>query len=105
VPRVRPPGDRHGPRAQHPGALRVGLPRRHRLARHGPGDFRAWSEVHLGGRWHAFDARYDVPRIGRIAMVRGRDAGDVPMITSFGPIRLDSLQVFCEEAKGRIAAE
>jgi hypothetical protein len=46
-----------------------------------------------------------VPRIGRIAMVRGRDAGDVPMITSFGPIRLDSLQVFCEEAKGRIAAE
>ncbi len=71
----------------------------------GPGDFCAWSEVYLGGRWYAFDARYNQPRIGRVVMVRGRDAGDVPMITSFGPTSLDSFQVFCDEAKSRIAAE
>ena len=50
----------------------------------GPGDFCAWTEVFLGGRWWTFDARYNVPRIGRILMVRGRDAGDVPMVASFG---------------------
>jgi len=29
-------------------------------------DFCAWFEVYLGGQWHTFDARYNVPRIGRI---------------------------------------
>lgn len=70
----------------------------------GPGDFCAWSEVYLGGRWYTFDARYNAPRIGRIVMVRGRDAGDVPMLTSFGPTRLDGFQVFCDEVD-RLAAE
>ncbi|WP_210528387.1 transglutaminase-like domain-containing protein [Rubellimicrobium arenae] len=70
----------------------------------GPGDFCAWTEVFLGGRWYTFDARYNVPRIGRIVMVRGRDAGDVPMITSFGATTLDSFQVWCDEVKLRAAA-
>ncbi|TNC59122.1 transglutaminase-like domain-containing protein [Rubellimicrobium roseum] len=72
---------------------------------HGPGDFCAWTEVFLGGRWYTFDARYNVPRIGRIVMVRGRDAGDVPMITSFGSTTLKSFQVWCDEVKTRVAAE
>jgi transglutaminase-like putative cysteine protease len=70
----------------------------------GPGDFCAWTEIFLGGRWYTFDARYNVPRIGRIVMVRGRDAGDVPMMTSFGPTQLESFQVFCDEVKPQLAA-
>ncbi|MGI4808981.1 MAG: transglutaminase-like domain-containing protein, partial [Janthinobacterium lividum] len=31
-----------------------------------PGDFSAWFEAYLGGEWHTFDARFNVPRIGRI---------------------------------------
>ena len=42
-----------------------------------PMDFSAWFEVYLGGRWYTFDARHNVPRIGRILMARGRDAADV----------------------------
>ena len=32
-----------------------------------------------------FDARNNVPRIGRILMARGRDASDVAIATTFGP--------------------
>ena len=62
-----------------------------------PGDFCAWFEVYLGGRWMTFDARYNVPRIGRVLMARGRDAADVAMITSFGRNRLANFQVWCDE--------
>ena len=30
-----------------------------------PGDFAAWFEAFIGGRWHTFDPRNNVPRIGR----------------------------------------
>ena len=49
-----------------------------------PMDFSAWFEVFLGGRWYTFDARHNTPRIGRIVMARGRDAGDVPITMAFG---------------------
>lgn len=62
-----------------------------------PMDFCAWFEVYLGGQWHTFDARYNVPRIGRILMVRGRDAADVAMITSFGAHRLSTFNVWTLE--------
>lgn len=65
----------------------------------GPGDFCAWFEVFLGGRWYTFDARYNTPRIGRILMVRGSDAADVAMITSFGDYRLKYFVVWTEELK------
>ena len=42
-----------------------------------PMDFSAWFEAFLGGQWYAFDARNNVPRIGRVLMARGRDAADV----------------------------
>jgi len=60
------------------------------------GDFCAWSEVYLGGRWYVFDPRNNTPRIGRILMVRGRDAADVAMITAFGNYRLTRLKVWTE---------
>lgn len=62
----------------------------------GPGDFCAWFEVYLGGAWHTFDARYNTPRAGRILMVRGADAGDVAMITSFGSYKLQLFKVWSD---------
>jgi transglutaminase-like putative cysteine protease len=64
---------------------------------YGPGDFAAWFEAYLGGRWHVFDPRNNVPRIGRILMARGRDATDVAMVTSFGPCTLANFKVFTDE--------
>lgn len=68
----------------------------------GAGDFCAWAEVYLGGRWFAFDARHNTPRIGRIPMVRGRDAADVAMITAFGNYDLSSLKVWTEPVQENI---
>src|SRR5258708_1689886 len=33
-----------------------------------PMDFSAWFQVYLGDRWWSFDARFNVPRIGRVLM-------------------------------------
>ena len=63
----------------------------------GAGDFCAWSEVFLEGRWYVFDARHNTPRIGRILMVRGRDAADVPMMMAFGNHNLTHFKVWTEE--------
>ncbi len=49
-----------------------------------PMDFSAWFEVFLGDGWYTFDARHNTPRIGRVVMARGRDAGDVPITMCFG---------------------
>jgi transglutaminase-like putative cysteine protease len=62
-----------------------------------PMDFNAWFDVWLGGRWHTFDARHNVPRIGRILVSRGRDAADVPLIHSFGAHTLRSFRVWTDE--------
>lgn len=63
----------------------------------GPGDFAAWMEVYLGGRWWTFDARNNMPRIGRIVVSRGRDAADVPLLNSFGPHVLKDFRVWTDE--------
>jgi transglutaminase-like putative cysteine protease len=55
---------------------------------HGPMDFAAWFEVFLDDRWHCFDARNNIPRIGRILMARGRDATDVAIATTFEFVEL-----------------
>jgi transglutaminase-like putative cysteine protease len=64
---------------------------------YGPGDFAAWFEAYLGGRWYDFDPRNNVPRIGRILVARGRDATDVAMVTSFGPCTLADFKVITDE--------
>jgi len=51
----------------------------------------------LGGRWYTFDARNNMPRIGRVLIARGRDAADVAIITTFGPNILESFQIFTDE--------
>ena len=64
-----------------------------------PMDFNAWFEVYLGGRWWTFDARHNIPRIGRILIARGRDAADIPLINSFGPHSLKTFRVWTDEVR------
>ena len=68
-------------------------------------DYNAWFEAYLDHRWYIFDARHNVPRIGRITVARGRDAADIPLIASFGPHDLTRFKVwtdeFVEEAEGK----
>jgi transglutaminase-like putative cysteine protease len=61
------------------------------------GDFAAWMEVYLGGRWHTFDPRNNEPRIGRVLIAQGRDASDVPITQTFGPNTLVSFKVWTDE--------
>jgi transglutaminase-like putative cysteine protease len=65
-----------------------------------PGDFAAWFEAWIGGRWYLFDPRNNVPRVGRVLMARGRDASDVAIVTTFGPNTLQSFKVRTEEIAG-----
>jgi len=60
-------------------------------------DFSAWFEAFLGGRWYAFDARNNQPRIGRVLIARGRDATDVAISNTFGEATLSGFKVIAEE--------
>jgi transglutaminase-like putative cysteine protease len=59
-------------------------------------DFAAWFEAYLDGRWYTFDARNNRPRTGRVVVGRGRDAIDVALLTSFGPLTLTGFEVWAE---------
>jgi len=61
------------------------------------GDFAGWFEAYLGGRWYTFDARNNIPRIGRVLIAQGRDAADVPITQTFGPNTLVSFKVWTDE--------
>jgi transglutaminase-like putative cysteine protease len=62
-----------------------------------PMDFSAWFEVYLDDRWWVFDARNNMPRIGRVLIATGRDASDVAITTSFGAAILTRFAVLAEE--------
>ena len=64
---------------------------------HSPMDFAGWFEAYLGGGWHVFDPRNNVPRIGRVLIARGRDAADVALTTTFGPNTLENIRVWAQE--------
>jgi transglutaminase-like putative cysteine protease len=68
------------------------------LPPYGVGDFAAWFEAYLGGSWYTFDARNNVPRIGRVLVARGRDASDVAIATTFGPNTLENFKVWTDDA-------
>jgi transglutaminase-like putative cysteine protease len=63
----------------------------------GPGDFSAWYQVFLDGRWIDLDARHTYRRLGRILMATGRDAADVAITTSFGAAHLTRFYVESNE--------
>ncbi|MBP0437613.1 transglutaminase-like domain-containing protein [Tianweitania sediminis] len=62
-----------------------------------PMDFSAWFEAYLEGGWYTFDARHNIPRMGRVVVAYGRDATDVPLIHTFGPHRLTTFKVWTDE--------
>jgi transglutaminase-like putative cysteine protease len=62
-----------------------------------PMDFSAFFQVYLGGRWHAFDARHNERRMGRVAIGYGRDAVDVALTTTFGKHVLRKFTVWTDE--------
>ena len=64
-----------------------------------PSDLSAWFEAYLGRQWWTFDARFNVPRIGRVAMRYGRDAADVSLTTRFGSAKLEKFTVFTDEVQ------
>ena len=63
----------------------------------GPGDFSAWYQIFLDGRWWDMDARHNYPRLGRILMATGRDAADIAITTSFGVANLTHFLVESNE--------
>ncbi|OYV40501.1 MAG: transglutaminase [Acidocella sp. 20-61-6] len=63
-----------------------------------PGDFAGWFKAYLGGAWHMFDPRNNVPRQGRVLIARGRDATDVAISNSFGANTLERFTVWTDEA-------
>ncbi len=72
------------------------------LPPYGPMDFAAWFEAYVGGAWHVFDPRNNVPRIGRVLIARGRDATDVAISNTFGPATLREFKVTTEEVGGPV---
>ncbi|MDB5814730.1 MAG: transglutaminase protein [Rhodocyclales bacterium] len=64
---------------------------------YGPMDFAGWFEAWLDGKWYTFDARNNIPRIGRVLIARGRDAADVAISSTFGPNILHSFKVITDE--------
>ena len=58
-----------------------------------PMDFHAYFEVYLGG-WMTFDARFNVPRIGRIKVAHGLDAVDGAIATLYGEAPLKHFDVW-----------
>ncbi|MBY0508685.1 MAG: transglutaminase family protein [Rhodospirillaceae bacterium] len=70
---------------------------------YGPMDFAGWFEVYLDNTWHTFDARNNMPRIGRVLIARGRDATDVAISNTFGLNTLVSFKVMTDEVKAGAA--
>ena len=65
-------------------------------------DFHAYAEVYLGGTWFTTDARFHVPRIGRITVSRGMDAVDGAFSTIYGGASLSYFEVWAYQvARGR----
>ena len=66
-------------------------------------DFHAYAEVYIGGTWFTTDARFHVPRIGRIKVSCGQDAVDGAFSTIYGGATLTYFQVWAYQvARGSV---
>jgi len=66
-------------------------------------DFHAYAEVYVGGHWFTTDARFHVPRIGRIKVSCGMDAVDGAFSTIYGAATLTYFQVWAYQvARGTV---
>ena len=61
--------------------------------------FHAYAEVYLGHNWFTTDARFHVPRIGRIKVSCGQDAVDGAFSTIFGGASLTYFQVWAYQVE------
>ena len=66
-----------------------------------PGDFHAYCEVYLGQKWYIFDARFNIPRIGRIKLSHGLDAVDGAFATIYGEAKLVYFEVWAYQVNPR----
>ena len=66
-----------------------------------PFDFHAYFEVYLAHRWQMFDARYNVPRIGRVKIATGLDAANCAFSTIFGAATLERFEVWAYQIDPR----
>ena len=67
-------------------------------------DFHAYAEVYLAGTWFTMDARFDVPRIGRVRVSCGQDAVDGAFSTIYGGANLTYFQVWAYQiARGTVS--
>ena len=57
-------------------------------------DFHAYFEAYVGGRWITFDARFNIPRIGRVKVAHGLDAVDGAISTIYGDARMTWFEVW-----------
>lgn len=65
-----------------------------------PMDQHAWFEAYVGGRWFTFDATQRRPRGNRVVVGYGRDAADVAFVTQFGPLELETMEVYVRAGSG-----
>jgi transglutaminase-like putative cysteine protease len=66
-----------------------------------PMDFHAYCEVYLGNEWLTFDARYNVPRIGRVKVAHGADAVNGAFATIYGEATLTHFQVWAYQVNAQ----
>jgi transglutaminase-like putative cysteine protease len=66
-------------------------------------DFHAYAEVYLGGKWLTTDARFHVPRIGRVTVSCGLDAVDGAFSTIYGAANLTYFEVWAYQVpRGKV---
>jgi transglutaminase-like putative cysteine protease len=66
-------------------------------------DFHAYAEVYLGDQWFTTDARFHVPRIGRIKVANGLDAVDGAFSTIYGGATLSYFEIWAYQvARGDV---
>jgi len=67
-------------------------------------DFHAYTEVYLGRHWYTSDARFHVPRIGRVKVSCGLDAVDGAFSTIYGGANLSYFEIWAYQvARGSTA--
>lgn len=66
-----------------------------------PMDFHAYFQVYMGRRWQTFDARFNVPRIGRVKIACGFDAVDGAFATVYGAAQLTYFNVWAYQIDPR----
>jgi transglutaminase-like putative cysteine protease len=65
-------------------------------------DFHAYFQVYAGHRWTTFDARFNVPRIGRIHLACGLDAVTCAFSTLYGGANLTGFQVWSYQVDPKV---